>query len=65
VYLGDDATDEDAFSALAAGITVRVGRTAETSAQYHLEYQGAVREFLIWLAEFDDSRSECLPARGR
>jgi trehalose 6-phosphate phosphatase len=61
VYLGDDATDEDAFSALSAGITVRVGRAAATSAQYHLEYQEAVPEFLIWLAEFDDS----LAARGR
>jgi trehalose 6-phosphate phosphatase len=65
VYLGDDATDEDAFSALPAGITVRVGRTAETSAQYHLEYQEAVPEFLMWLAELDDSLSECLAARGR
>jgi len=54
VYLGDHATDEDAFSALAAGITVRIGPTAETSAQYQLEYQEAVGEFLAWLAELDD-----------
>jgi trehalose-phosphatase len=57
VYLGDHATDEDAFSALAAGITVRIGRTAETSAQYQVEYQEAVREFLAWLAELDDDQS--------
>ena len=57
IYLGDHATDEDAFSALAAGITVRIGRTAETSAQYQLEYQEAVGEFLAWLAELDDDLS--------
>jgi len=57
VCIGDDATDEDAFSALAAGITVRVGRTDETSAHYQLEYQEAVAEFLSWLAELDDDRS--------
>jgi trehalose 6-phosphate phosphatase len=57
VCIGDDATDEDAFSALAAGITVRVGRTDETSAHYQLEYQEAVPEFLAWLAELDDNRS--------
>lgn len=57
VYLGDHATDEDAFSALAAGITVRIGPTAETSAQYQLEYQEAVGEFLAWLAELDDCLS--------
>jgi trehalose 6-phosphate phosphatase len=55
VYLGDDVTDEDAFSALPAGITVRVGRAGESSAKYHLEYQEAVLEFLTWLAELDDS----------
>jgi trehalose 6-phosphate phosphatase len=54
VYLGDDATDEDAFSALSAGITVRVGRATATAAQYHVDYQEAVREFIIWLARLDD-----------
>lgn len=66
IYLGDHATDEDAFSALAAGITVRIGRTAETSAQYQLEYQEAVGEFLAWLAELDDclSRQAGKPAES-
>lgn len=66
VYLGDDATDEDAFSAVSAGITVRVGRAAETSAHYHLDSQEAVRKFLVWLAELDDSLSQSLaPPGGR
>jgi trehalose 6-phosphate phosphatase len=57
VCLGDDATDEYAFSALAAGITVRIGRTDQTAAHYQLEYQEAVAEFLAWLAGLDDNRS--------
>ncbi len=65
VYLGDDASDEDAFTALSAGIMVRVGPTAETSAQYHLEYQEAVGEFLRWLEELDDSLSQTLSAVER
>jgi len=49
VYLGDDATDEDAFSALAADITISVGRSTRTSARYCLERQEAVQQFLSWL----------------
>jgi trehalose 6-phosphate phosphatase len=59
IYLGDDSTDEDAFSALSFGITVRIGRAAETAAQYQLEYQEEAEEFLAWLAELDDD-----PAAG-
>jgi len=51
VYVGDDVTDEDAFSALPGGITVKVGRAAGTAAKYRLERQDAVPEFLRWLAE--------------
>jgi trehalose 6-phosphate phosphatase len=49
VYLGDDVTDEDAFRALATGITVRIGRRAETFARYRMDSQLGVREFLAWL----------------
>ncbi len=49
VYLGDDATDEDAFSVLAEDITVSVGRCTRTSARYCLERQGSVQQFLTWL----------------
>jgi trehalose 6-phosphate phosphatase len=61
VYVGDDATDEDAFSVLADGITVRVGRTPETLAHYQLECQQEVEPFLAWLGETDDRRSESEP----
>src|SRR6267154_4791815 len=40
VYVGDDATDEDAFLALPEGITVSVGSARQTSARYYLEDQG-------------------------
>ncbi|MDQ1468697.1 MAG: trehalose 6-phosphate synthase/phosphatase, partial [Bryobacterales bacterium] len=32
IYVGDDVTDEDAFRALPTGVTVRIGRHAETLA---------------------------------
>jgi trehalose-phosphatase len=54
VVLGDDATDEDVFSTLPAGITVRIGRTTQTAARYQLEYQEGVGEFLAWLAALPD-----------
>jgi trehalose 6-phosphate phosphatase len=51
VYVGDDATDEDAFLALPEGITVSVGSARKTSARYYLEDQGALQSFLGWLIE--------------
>ena len=36
-YIGDDVTDEDAFSALRPyGITVRIGRKTASHAQYYI-----------------------------
>lgn len=49
LYIGDDSTDEDAFLALPKGITISVGEARETSAQYFLERQESVPEFLLWL----------------
>ena len=51
IYMGDDATDEDAFSALPAGITISVGKCNNTSARYCLERQSEVQRFVAWLAE--------------
>jgi len=51
MYIGDDLTDEDAFRALPEGITIRVGKTSGTYAQYYVELQESVQEFLQWLAE--------------
>jgi trehalose 6-phosphate phosphatase len=51
VFVGGDPTDEDAFTALPDGITIRVGPAAETAATYHLEGPDGVRKFLGWLRE--------------
>ena len=49
VYIGDDVTDEDAFGAISEGITIRVGESGETAAQYFLPDVAAVGQFLQWL----------------
>lgn len=47
VYIGDDITDEDAFSALKnKGITIRVGKSAGSGAEFYLKNTGEVFQFL-------------------
>jgi trehalose 6-phosphate phosphatase len=46
IYMGDDVTDESAFSALPDAITVRVGRPARTAAQFRLRNPSEVLQFL-------------------
>lgn len=47
IYIGDDATDEDAFKALGRkGITLRVGKAKKSRAQRFLRNVGAVYKFL-------------------
>lgn len=50
VYLGDDASDEDAFAVLPDAVTIKVGAAAPTCARYRLSGPAAVHEFLRWLA---------------
>ena len=50
IYLGDDTSDEDAFSALPDAITIKVGLAAATCARYRLRDPAAVHQFLLWLA---------------
>ncbi len=51
IYIGDDATDEDAFAAIPQGITIRVGGvpTEGTMAHYLLPDVRTVAHFLSWL----------------
>jgi trehalose 6-phosphate phosphatase len=51
VYLGDDDTDEDAFAALPNEITVRVGHSPATLANYRLANPDEVAVFLSRLAD--------------
>jgi trehalose 6-phosphate phosphatase len=51
IYIGDDATDEDAFVALGDGITIKVGSgPSETAAAYRVESPEDVWRFLAWLS---------------
>jgi len=52
VYIGDDKTDEDAFSALKSkGITVFVGKNKKTNAKYYLNNTGEVLKFLKFILD--------------
>lgn len=47
IYIGDDLTDEDAFTALKSkGVTIVVGQPQESQAQYFLNDTAEVTEFL-------------------
>ena len=46
VFIGDDLMDEPAFSALACGVTVRVGHPCRTNARYRLSSVQQVHQFL-------------------
>lgn len=47
IYIGDDKTDENAFRALnKMGITIRVGKSAKTAANYYLKNQWEISKFL-------------------
>ena len=50
IYVGDDTSDEDAFSVMPGAITVKVGTAPLTLAAYQLPDPPAVHEFLLWLA---------------
>jgi len=49
ICIGDDRTDEDAFSSTADGITIHTGESSTTIAQYRLAGPDGVRQFLEWL----------------
>ncbi len=51
IYVGDDLTDEPAFTALRRGITVRVAPVSQTKAQFRLRDPQEVRVFLERLEE--------------
>jgi trehalose 6-phosphate phosphatase len=59
IYLGDDTSDEDAFSSLGEAITVKVGTAPITCAKHRLPDPAAVHEFLLWLALPDSAMLCC------
>lgn len=62
IYVGDDATDEDAFGAVAGErlLGIRVGRAAVSRARYHLTSQREIDDLLRTLAGF---RASDFPTR--
>lgn len=48
ICLGDDVTDEDAFTAMPESITIKVGNAEATAARYYIASPHEVREFLVW-----------------
>ncbi len=58
VYIGDDATDEDAFGALKRmGLTIFVGLPKRSLVQYYLKDTGEVHEFLKRILKMQEVRS--------
>jgi trehalose 6-phosphate phosphatase len=49
IYIGDDGTDEAAFSALGDQITIRVGKVQKSHAQYYVRDPSEVIRFLVRL----------------
>jgi trehalose-phosphatase len=58
IGVGDDTTDEDLFSAVADGISVRIGEAATTAAQYFVTDTDDVQSFLVWLGGTTAGRSQ-------
>ena len=49
IYIGDGKTDEDAFRALPNGITVRVGKSQRSLANYYVSKRKEVYKFVLWI----------------
>ena len=60
IYIGDDATDEDAFRALKGkGLTVFVGDSGKTHAKYYLKNTQEVTEFLEQILKIKKDKDIC------
>jgi len=52
IYIGDDLTDEDAFSAMkGSGLAIVVGYSEHSEAEYYVNDIAEVVEFLRWILE--------------
>lgn len=51
IYIGDSSADEDAFRALKRGVTIRVGESRSSAAQYYFKDRREVDLFLLWFSE--------------
>lgn len=53
VYIGDSATDEDAFRSLENGISIRIGKSKTSSAQYYFKTRADVSGLLRDITNID------------
>ncbi len=51
VFIGDDVTDEDAFRAVKNGLTIKVGKSPSSAAQYYFKSRNGVDRFLRTIAD--------------
>ena len=67
VYVGDDVTDEDAFASSAVNVSIRIGRSDESSARYFLPRQEDVDALLeaLVLARARRARGGHAPRKAR
>jgi trehalose-phosphatase len=56
IFLGDDATDEDAFEVLKRGVTIRVGKWKGSTAKYFVRSRDEIDAFLLKLAAHAEVR---------
>jgi len=64
IVIGDDMTDENAFTAFDDAITICVDPARPTAASFRLESPDDVRAFLVWLARVWASRGARLPGEA-
>ena len=50
IYIGDDTTDEDAFSVLKKEITIKIGKSNKSKAKYYLKKQSEIKNILNLLS---------------
>lgn len=60
IYVGDDGTDEDAFSAVSPDrlLAIRVGRSSASHARYHIESQAEIDRLLETLIRLRNDQTE-------
>ncbi len=58
VYVGDDVTDEDAFESPAVAVSIRVGRSRDSSARYYLDEQADLDALLDALIAARESAAQ-------
>jgi trehalose-phosphatase len=58
IYIGDDVSDESAFKAVSSsGVSIRVGSSCRTNAQYYVKDVNDVEKLLAWLKNVGEEKT--------